>query len=71
MTIRPLQEATFLTGVNLTADVTVALFGVACWLFLAWASGRGFPLGRRGHLVRLLHSTNPALSPANGITQPG
>jgi hypothetical protein len=39
------------TGLNLTAGATVALFGVACWLFLAWASGRGFPLARAGAVI--------------------
>ena len=44
-------QAAAVVGVNLTGDVAVSLGAIACWLFLAWASGKGSPMSRAGAVI--------------------
>jgi hypothetical protein len=46
-----LATASSVVGADLTADVTITVFAIAAWLFLAWANGKGSPYARVGALI--------------------
>ncbi len=46
-----LARVTTTVDAELTADVVIALFAVAAWVFLAWANGKGSPYARVGAIL--------------------
>ena len=46
-----LARVTTTVDAELTADVVIALFAIACWAFLAWANGKGSPYARVGAII--------------------
>lgn len=46
-----LARVTTTVDAELTADVVIALFAIACWTFLAWANGKGSPDARVAAII--------------------
>lgn len=46
-----LARVTTTIDAELTADVVIALFAIAGWVFLAWANGKGSPYARVGAII--------------------
>jgi hypothetical protein len=62
-----LATASSVVGADLTADVTITVFAIAAWLFLAWANGKGSPYARVGALISFaFYATVSLFGIANG-----
>jgi hypothetical protein len=48
---RVTAEAGTVVSTDITAEVALSLAAIGCWLFLAWANGRGAPPARGGAVI--------------------